>query len=183
MQIIPSFSYPVLVDEFEIKDHLVSNLEASWDDVQREGDVFVLKGQVPDCGGFYNWVEERANFFITEVLGYNAELTMFTEVQVSQTGTQIPAHTHRGTYITGYYMVKFDEQVGHTPLVIENPFRNTLVPSIDLEENRPTMWNTANFIPPVKEGQLVLFPSNLTHFFPQMEGDDRVVVSFEFIAK
>ena len=79
--------------------------------------------------------------------------------------------------------MKYDEQVGHTPLVMENPFKNNLMPVIDLEETKPTMWNTANFIPPVKEGQLILFPSNLVHFFPPMESDDRVVVQFDFVAK
>jgi hypothetical protein len=147
------------------------------------GRSFLYKGMVPNCGGFYNWVEERANFYVTEVMGYNAELTMNTEVQTSQNGTQVPAHIHRGTYITGYFMVKYDEQIGHTPLVLENPFKNNLMPVIDLEETKPTMWNTANFIPPVKEGQLILFPSNLVHFFPPMEADDRVVVQFDFVAK
>ena len=183
MQVIPTFAYPVLVDDFDIKDALISNLENSWDDVQREGDLFVYKGMVPNCGGFYNWVEERANFYVTEVMGYNAELTMKTEVQTSQNGTQVPAHIHRGTYITGYFMVKYDEQVGHTPLVMENPFKNNLMPVIDLQETKPTMWNTDNFIAPVKEGQLILFPSNLVHFFPTMEADDRVIVQFEFVAK
>ena len=183
MQVIPSFSFPILIDDFEIKDTLISNLEDSWDDVQREGDLFVYKGMVPNCGGFYNWVEERANFYVTEVMGYNAELTMKTEVQTSQNGTQVPAHIHRGTYITGYFMVKYDEQVGHTPLVLENPFKNNLMPVIDLEETKPTMWNTANFIAPVKEGQLIIFPSNLVHFFPKMEANDRTIVSFDFVAK
>ena len=183
MQVIPGFSYPILIDDFDIKDQLVSNLEDSWDDVQREDDLFVYKGMLPNCGGFYNWVEERANFYMTEVLGYDAELTMNTEVQTSQLGTQVPAHTHPGTYVTGYFMVKYDEQVGHTPLVLENPFRNSLTPSIQLKECKPTMWNTANFVPTVTEGQLILFPSNLVHFFPRMDADDRVVVQFDFVAK
>ncbi len=183
MQIIPTFAYPLLIDDFDIKDTLISNLEEQWDDVQREGDLFVYNGKLPNCGGFYNWVEERAKFYLTEVLGYNAELVMNTDVQTSQKGTQVPAHTHRGTYITGYFMVKYDEQAGHTPLVMENPFKNNLMPAIDLEEIKPTMWNTANFIPPLREGQLILFPSNLVHFYPPMDADDRVVVAFDFVAK
>ena len=38
MQIFPAFSYPILIDDFEIADTLIKNLEESWDDVKREND-------------------------------------------------------------------------------------------------------------------------------------------------
>jgi len=184
MQIFPAFSYPILIDDFDISDTLIKNLEESWDDVKRENDIFIHDGKVKGCEGFYNWVEERAGFLLKEIMGYSNTISMtHTEVQVSHMGSQIPAHTHKKTYLTGYYMVKYNEQDGHTPLVFENPFKNTMVPCIELDEEKPTMWNTANFIAPVKEGQLIIFPSNLVHFFPKQEANDRTIVSFDFVAK
>jgi len=184
MQIIPAFSYPLFTDNFDIQDTVIKKLDLNWDDVKREDDLFVYDGKLPDMEGFYSWVEEKAQFFLKDILGYSNTVSIsHTEVQVSQLGTQVPAHTHRGTYLTGYFMVKYSEKEGHTPLVFENPFKNTFVPVIELDEEKPTMWNTANFIAPVEEGQLILFPSNLVHFYPKMEGDDRVIISFDFVAK
>ena len=59
---ISAFSYPILIDDFEIADTLIKNLEESWDDVKRENDIFIHDGKVKDCEGFYNWVEEEQTF-------------------------------------------------------------------------------------------------------------------------
>ena len=36
MQIVPTFSYPILIDEFDIKDTLTQNLEEQWDETARK---------------------------------------------------------------------------------------------------------------------------------------------------
>ena len=193
MQIIPTFSYPILIDSFDIKETLTENLEEQWDETARKDKdrvysnddaLVVLNKQVNNCEGFYNWVTERGNFMFKEIMGLKGEVeTKYTEVQVSQFGTIIPPHIHPNSYLTGYFFVQFDEQKGHTPLVLNNPFYNTFTPGYTFPQEKPTMWSSENFIPPVQEGQLILFPSNLQHFFPKQEADDRIVVAFDLMAK
>lgn len=168
MQIIPTFSYPILIDSFDIKETLTENLEEQWDETARKDKdrvysnddaLVVLNKQVNNCEGFYNWVTERGNFMFKEIMGLKGEIeTKYTEVQVSQFGTIIPPHIHPNSYLTGYFFVQFDEQKGHTPLVLNNPFYNTFTPGYTFPQEKPTMWSSENFIPPVQEGQFDSIP-------------------------
>ena len=186
MNIIPTFPYPVFIDEYDIKEKFIEQLEEHWDETIREKDnpLFMFKGKMHECDELYDYVTEKAQFMITEVMGLKGEVDMIhTETHASNFGTIIPPHIHPNSYLTAYYMVQFDEDKGHTPLVINNPFYQSNVPAFRYESTKPTMWSSENFIPPLKEGNLIIFPSNLQHFFPKQDADDRIIVTFDFVAK
>ncbi len=186
MNIIPTFSYPVFIDEYDIKEKFIEQLEEHWDETIRERDsaLFMFKGKMHECDELYDFVAEKAQFVFSEVMGLKGTVEMsHTEVHASNFGTIIPPHSHPNSYLTAYYMVQFDEQKGHTPLVIDSPFNTSNVPSYTYEVEKPTMWSSDNFIPPLKEGNLIIFPANLKHFFPKQDADDRITVTFDFVAK
>ena len=75
-------------------------------------------------------------------------------------------HHHLPSLISGVYFVSFDEE-NHGKLCFKNPipqWRCSLVtnPAIDLDQTNDLLYKE-EFVPQVKESELIMFPSGLEH--------------------
>jgi len=87
-------------------------------------------------------------------------------------------HSHPNSIVSGVLYIDVDEK--HDKI----KFFNESYKQITLEIKNWNMWNSASWWFPVKIGELILFPSSLTHMVETKEGDNtRVSLAFNVFVK
>ena len=134
---------------------------------------------------FRQWLEDQCTSFVADDLGYEVpEKMVITDSWLNLCdagGNQYP-HFHTNAYISGTYYVAHEE--GHAPLFFRHPSGSTHspVPSISLTTNRNKFgrYNSDVIMYP-NEGELMLWPSNLTHGYSENRKDGRISISMNFM--
>jgi len=111
---------------------------------------------------------EFGKYFINKNPRFN-DLIIDTVWTQTYTKTQgMPSHTHGYGLISGVLYADFDET--HEGTVFQSPI------------NDPYMGGTMTWTPPVKEGDMVLFPSNLIHYSRASQSDvERTIIAFNIV--
>ena len=119
-------------------------------------------------GRFTNWIEQQAEYYAKEVLGnYIPETVQVTDswYNISDDGGRQYFHHHCNSYISGVYYVNFDENKGHTPTSFTNDDKTYMphAPTLEIHKRKLTEFNQNNLVC-AKEGELLLFPSQIFYF-------------------
>ena len=151
--------------------------------VKRYGDDSCLIAEEAKLSDFGNWLAVSAKHFATQVLGHeiNTDL-MVTSSWLNETevrGEQSP-HMHINALVSGTYYVK--RKNCHSPILF---FRPELMawptkPTISLNMAKQTSFNSPAAINP-KEGDLLLWSSEVLHGYPPSSAAGRVSFSMNFM--
>ena len=136
-------------------------------------------------GRFRNWCEQQAERYAKEILGhYIPETVQVTDswFNVSNTGGLQHQHYHANSYISGVYYVNFDAEKGHCSTSFTKDERRFMPNSSTLQllKTKYTEFNQ-NDVVYAKEGELILFPSYITHGYKENQGDNRVTISMNIM--
>ncbi len=121
--------------------------------------------------------------------GYLCDEMIINDAWVNHDGKKsaLNYHYHTNSFLSGTYYINFDVK-NHTPLSFANDrlTANRKGPSIDIPKNNnmPCIYNQEFVHLPVKEGQIFIWKSHLTHGYanPNNEGN-RITLSFNSMPK
>ena len=163
---------PSLIDKFKSNP----DLTAPWSEL-------CYTWQVPCDDNQYHIWDEQFNELVFDFLNYlygftnQEKVSIDSWLNVHDQNMYQEAHEHLPSTISGIYYLQLDE--GSFPATFLNPLRNEVglikSPSSAKELSQHTFPNTLD----IKEGNLILFPSHLTHLVRRSESTNlRVSYSF-----
>ena len=136
---------------------------------------------------FKNWAEEQCSLFVKDVLEYRlVDKMIVTDSWINlcnAKGTQ-HEHYHCNAFISGTYYLNYEKD--HAPLYFSNPAVSETVnkinrPEISLKrENKNNKYTGDPLIKP-EEGELLLWPSSLSHGHTGNQKNNRVSISINFM--
>jgi uncharacterized protein (TIGR02466 family) len=125
---------------------------------------------------FKSWCENVCLKYVKEILCYQVDNMLCTDswMNVSNQNSTQYYHTHTNAFVSATYYINYDKDI-HSPLTfVENT--TTTHPCISLN----TIGSRDINVYP-SEGSIVLWPSHLKHGYVDNKGDDRMVVSMNFM--
>ena len=136
-------------------------------------------------GRFRNWCEQQAELYAKEVKGdYIQETVQVTDSWINvadKKGFQYP-HFHGNSYLSAIYYVNFDLEKDHVPthFVREEHQFVPNMPALNILRNKDTDYNQVNQVM-AKEGELLIFPSQVTHGYETNNGENRITLSMNMM--
>ena len=136
-------------------------------------------------GRFRNWCEQQAELYAKEVKGdYIQETVQVTDSWINvadKEGFQYP-HFHGNSYLSAIYYVNFDIEKDHVPthFVREDYQFMTNTPALVALRKKDTDYNQINQVM-AKEGELLIFPSQVTHGYETNNGENRITLSMNMM--
>jgi len=134
---------------------------------------------------FKEWCEDQCATFVSDDMGYQLpEKMIITDswLNLCDEGGQQYPHFHTNAYISGTYYLAHEE--GHAPLFFRHPdsASHSSHASISLlaDMNKLGKYNCDLIMLP-NEGELMLWPSNLTHGYADNKKDGRISISMNFM--
>ena len=140
-------------------------------------DTFVLDR--PELANIRAFIEAKLHQYVTQI--YNSTDTLvITQSWLNKSGKGESHHEHQhpNSMISGVWYPQIHEQL--PPI----QFRSKGQRDISLQTQKYNTFNSATFMLPMKKGELILFPSHLTHSVPANQSDEeRISLSFNTWAK
>ena len=140
-------------------------------------DTFVL--DKPELSNVRAFIESKIYKYVKEVMSSNNEL-MITQSWINKSGKgeSHHEHVHPNSLISGVWYPVISEKL--PPI----QFRSRAQRDVSLSTEKFNNFNSATFLLPMKMGELILFPSNLTHSVPANQSEtERISLSFNTWAK
>ena len=135
-------------------------------------------------GRFRTWCEEQALIFARDVKGdYIQEHIQVTDswFNISGQGGHQHPHCHGNSYLSGVYYVNFnDEELVPTHFTNSESLFQQMKPSLINLPIKYTDYNQDNKVM-AKEGELMLFPSQVLHGYDLNQGENRVTMSMNYM--
>lgn len=197
MKVLDVFPTPIYRESYdkneELKQQIFSMMEGA--DVVKNtisdnlyhfdnsrGDSFLYR---EDFLSLKNWLEDECTKFVKDVMGYELlEKMIVTDswLNICNTdGEQYP-HYHTNSYISGTYYVNYEE--GHAPLFFRHVDGSTHSPtqSISLQADKKKFgkYNSDVIVYP-EEGEVLMWPSHITHGYGGNQKDHRISISMNFM--
>ena len=96
-------------------------------------------------------------------------------------GFQYP-HFHGNTYLSAIYYVNFDMDKKHIPthFIQDESVFTPNMPALNFLRNKDTPHNQVNEVL-ANEGELMIFPSHVTHGYETNEGENRITLSMNMM--
>ena len=135
-------------------------------------DTFILDN--PELKKIRTFIETKLNQFVSQIYGSDDRLVI-TQSWLNRNGKgeSHHEHTHPNSMISGVWYPQIHEQL--PPIEFRNRSQRDVVLSIQ----RYNTFNSQTFLLPIKRGELILFPSNLTQGVPPNQSDEeRISLSF-----
>ena len=135
-------------------------------------DTFVLDR--PELANIRAFIESKLAKFVKEIMASDDQLVITQSwLNKAKKGESHHEHVHPNSMVSGVWYPQIHEQL--PPI----QFRSRNQRDITLSTKTYNTFNSATFMLPMKRGELILFPSNLTHSVPanQME-EERISLSF-----
>ena len=135
-------------------------------------DTFVLDR--PELSNVRAFIEAKLHEFVTKIYASTDKLVITQSwLNKSGKGESHHEHVHPNSMVSGVWYPQIHEQL--PPI----QFRSRQQRDVALQTNQYNTFNSATFMLPMKKGELILFPSNLTHSVPTNVGDEeRISLSF-----
>ena len=180
--IVQLFSYPIFVTKYphnfdqELKYILDLDYHTSgerWDSTyaSQSKDSFVLDRIA--LVKIRTFIALTLDEFMNDVYGSSDRLTI-TQSWVNRSGKNChhPMHQHPNSILSGVWYPSIHEDSPHIQF-------NKKTPSISFKKHTNNAYNSDNCLIPMKAGDLIIFPSNLSHCVPPNKIDqERVSLSF-----
>ena len=135
-------------------------------------DTFVLDR--PELSNIRAFIEAKLHEFVTKIYASTDKLVITQSwLNKSKKGESHHEHVHPNSMISGVWYPQIHEQM--PPI----QFRSRGQRDVSLQTEQYNTFNSATFMLPMKRGELILFPSNLTHSVPTNVGEEeRISLSF-----
>ena len=135
-------------------------------------DTFVLDR--PELSNVRAFIEAKLHEFVTKIYASTDKLVITQSwLNKSKKGESHHEHVHPNSMISGVWYPQIHEQM--PPI----QFRSKGQRDVALQTEKYNTFNSATFMLPMKKGELILFPSNLTHSVPTNVGEEeRISLSF-----
>tara|TARA_Y100001968_G_C19356396_1_gene717406 strand:- start:60 stop:737 length:678 start_codon:yes stop_codon:yes gene_type:complete len=138
-----------------------------------------LKSELINCCLYY-----------INLTGYLCEEVVVNDawLNIGQKGSILQWHNHSNSYLSGTYYINFDP-IKHSSLAFKNDRLNTTsfnTPSITIpvNEKSKTVFNSPSFQINAKEGDILIWKSNLIHGYEIPNKDkNRITLSFNIMPK
>ena len=135
-------------------------------------DTFVL-GR-PELSNVRAFIEAKLHEFVTKIMASTDKLVITQSwLNKNKKGESNHEHVHPNSMVSGVWYPQIHEQM--PPI----QFRTRQQRDVSLQTEQYNTFNSATFMLPMKKGELILFPSNLTHSVPTNVGEEeRISLSF-----
>ena len=135
-------------------------------------DTFVLDN--PMLGNIKAFIESKVHKFVKEIMNSNNEMVITQSwINKSGKGESHHEHVHPNSMVSGVWYPVINEQL--PPI----QFRSKAQRDVSLQCEKFNNFNSATFLLPMKAGELIIFPSNLTHSVPANQSEtERISLSF-----
>jgi uncharacterized protein (TIGR02466 family) len=135
-------------------------------------DTFVLDN--PVLGNIKAFIESKIHKFVKEIMNSNNEMVITQSwINKSGKGESHHEHVHPNSMVSGVWYPVINEQL--PPI----QFRSKAQRDVSLQCEKFNNFNSATFLLPMKAGELIIFPSNLTHSVPANQSEtERISLSF-----
>jgi len=134
--------------------------------------TFVLDD--PELANVREWIKSKIYKFASEIMCSKDELVITQSwINKSGKGESHHEHVHPNSMISGVWYPVINEQL--PPI----QFRSRAQRDVSLSTDKYNNFNSATFLLPMKMGELIIFPSNLTHSVPANQSEtERISLSF-----
>ncbi len=140
-------------------------------------DTFVL--DKPELNNIRAFIQSKIYKFVKEIMNSTDELVITQSwINKSGKGESHHEHVHPNSLVSGVWYPVINEQL--PPI----QFRSKSQRDVSLQCEKFNNFNSATFLLPMKAGELIIFPSNLTHSVPANQSEtERISLSFNTWAK
>jgi len=140
-------------------------------------DTFVL--DKPELSNIRAFIQSKIYKFVKEIMNSTDDLVITQSwINKSGKGESHHEHVHPNSLVSGVWYPVINEQL--PPI----QFRSKSQRDVSLQCEKFNNFNSATFLLPMKAGELIIFPSNLTHSVPANQSEtERVSLSFNTWAK
>lgn len=138
-----------------------------------DGKLFFDMDQTPIVQDFHEFCKQEILTFAREDSAYDMEEIMITGSWINVYGENSgqSVHSHTNSYFSGNYYLNYDPAAGHAPLMLWNPYFMMSMSRPFMMHNRlQEKLNSSHYDylqVKVNEGDLLLFPSQLSHSVEQ----------------
>ena len=135
-------------------------------------DTFVL--DKPELANIRAFIEAKLHKFVTEIMASTDKMVITQSwLNKNKKGESHHEHVHPNSMVSGVWYPQIHESL--PPI----QFRHRNQRDVSLQTEKYNTFNSATFMLPMKRGELILFPSNLTHSVPVNQSDEeRISLSF-----
>ena len=135
-------------------------------------DTFLL--DKPEMSRVRQFIESKLKEYVVNIMGSDSEMVITQSwVNINAKGESHHEHKHPNSVISGVWYPQIHEKL--PPI----QFRNSQQRDITLSIKKFNHANSATFLLPMKKGELIIFPSNLSHSVPPNQSDEeRISLSF-----
>jgi len=135
-------------------------------------DTFLL--DKPELSNVRAFIEAKLHKFVTEIMASTDKLVITQSwLNKNKKGESHHEHVHPNSMVSGVWYPQIHEEL--PPI----QFRSRTQRDISLQTEKYNTFNSATFMLPMKRGELILFPSNLTHSVPvNNKEEERISLSF-----
>ena len=186
-ELIQLFPKPVLIanyhKDFTEELNYIKSLEHKLNEksqteyAKQSTNTFLL--DEPELASIREFIEAYLKFYVHSVLECTDELVI-TQAwsNICEKGKKHHEHVHPNSIVSGVFYFQINENL--PPI----EFRNPNTHSFNLNIQKQNNFNSATFLLPLNSGELILFPSNLTHSVPENKSDlPRISLAFNTFAK
>ena len=140
-------------------------------------DTFVLDR--PELANIRAFIEAKLHQYVTQIMASTDKLVITQSwLNKSKKGESHHEHVHPNSLISGVWYPQIHEQLPPIQFCSKNQR------DVALSSEKYNTFNSATFMLPMKKGELILFPSNLSHSVPANQSDEeRISLSFNTWAK
>ena len=135
-------------------------------------DTFVL--DKPELANIRAFIEAKLHKFVTEIMASTDKLVITQSwLNKNKKGESHHEHVHPNSMVSGVWYPQIHESL--PPI----QFGHRGQRDVSLQTEKFNTFNSATFMLPMKRGELILFPSNLTHSVPVNNSEEeRISLSF-----
>ena len=139
---------------------------------RQSDDTFLL--DKPELKRIRKFIEIKLGKYVREMMGSSDKLVI-TQSWLNKAGKGASHHEHKhpNSIVSGVWYPAIHEKL--PPIQFSAPHPR----DVSLKVSKFNTFNSATFMLPMKCGELILFPSHLTHSVPSNESDEeRISLSF-----
>lgn len=125
------------------------------------------------------FIETYLKFYVKNILECEGELVITQSwANICEKGRKHHEHVHPNSIVSGVFYFQINEKL--PPI----EFKNVNSSLFNLNIKKQNNFNASTFLLPLNSGELILFPSNLTHSVPvNVENTPRISLAFNTFAK
>lgn len=133
---------------------------------------------------FEKFLMRSSEIFIRDILGlYLEDGVTITDcwINICGNGAEQRLHQHGNSFISATYYLNYDPEK-HAPLKFQNPYNFKSSPFMTLDIETITDYNhSESYCHFIEEGDLILWPSFLSHGYDINNEDERISISMNIV--